>query len=393
VSQDRGLTLARFAGWMACTLPTVIDLYRGRLTNASAAMWVLAFAVFGASEVRRLLGGRPRRRARDVAGLALQALAGLAMVSTAPGMTKYLNGITMTIVAADLPHALAGPAPWAWIALQTTLLVALFATQSGWLAAISAGGAFAGFQIFAVGQTLLELRERDARDRLAALNAELVDTRARLAQHARAAERLRISRDLHDAVGHHLTALSIQLDLASRQSEGDTAARFRDAHALTRLVLGDVREVVGELRESGAVDVAAALKALRSSTGGLAVHVELPEEPCLLESRRAHAVVRAAQEILTNAARHSRGADLWLKVTVEDGFLCLHGRDNGRGAATVQWGHGLTGLRERFEEHGGRVECDTRAGAGFTVHALMPALALPRGPGQDSGTRPIHEAT
>lgn len=104
--------------------------------------------------------------------------------------------------------------------------------------------------------------ERDAREELARANAELVARQSLLAESSRIAERLRISRDLHDTLGHHLTALSLQLDVAARLASGQAAAHVREAHAITRLLLGDVRDVVSRMRDERLDRTRAVLKAL-----------------------------------------------------------------------------------------------------------------------------------
>ena len=109
-------------------------------------------------------------------------------------------------------------------------------------------GAYLPFQLIADAAARLLAEETAARERLAAANAELEATRELLAQSTRIAERARIARDLHDLLGHHLTALSLNLEIASHLTEGDARVRVETAQSVTKLLLGDVRGVVGALR-------------------------------------------------------------------------------------------------------------------------------------------------
>ncbi len=255
---------------------------------------------------------------------------------------------------------------------------------------LTAGVTFAlaigGFQLFAATTTFLHLREASARDGLARANAELHATRALLAENARASERVRIARDLHDALGHHLTALSLQLDVTSRLAErppnggprdnAQVAEHVREAHAIAKLLLSDVRSVVSEMRETGAIDIAAAVRTLAESmTGAVAIHLDVPDTLPIDDAAQAHAVLRSVQEIITNAVRHAGARNLWIRVAVSGDGVTLDARDDGRGAASVQWGSGLTGMRERFEEHAGRIDVRTRPDGGFEIHAVMPPRA------------------
>jgi hypothetical protein len=130
----------------------------------------------------------------------------------------------------------------------------------------SLGLAIGGFQAFACASSFLALSEAAAREKLAAAHADLQAAQARLADSSRTEERLRISRDLHDTLGHHLTALSLQLEVASRVTEGTAADHIRQAHAITRLLLSDVRDVVSALREPKRVDIAQAIRELATSS-------------------------------------------------------------------------------------------------------------------------------
>lgn len=196
-------------------------------------------------------------------------------------------------------------------------------------------------------------RESRARAELVQLNGDPRATQGLLADSARLAERLFISRELHDAVGHHLTALSVNLDLASRRLQGVEAEAVREAHAVTRLLLGEVRQIVGQLRDTRRVDLPAALRTLGAAIEQPRVEVQVDED-LVVDPLRAHALYRCAQEALTNAVRHARATRVLLALSRAPDGLCLEVRDDGRGTAHVTPGAGLRGMRERVEEAGGR---------------------------------------
>lgn len=362
--------VAAFAGWMACNVPGLIDLAVGRVTGARAMAWSAAFLVFGIAYAGYLRSPTVFRSPRALPLVVTQAIAGFTMVAAAVGMTKYLCGISLTIVAGELPLLVAPRLAWTWSVIQSVVLAAMFWRHFGWVGGVSGGGAFAGFHLFAVAQGLLKRSEREARDELAMINAELRATRVLLAEASRSSERLRISRDLHDALGHHLTALSIQLDVAARRVDGEAAADLREAHAITRLLLSDVRSVVSELRQSSRIDLMTALRPLMQYTRSMSLHLDGPDA-LVIDGEAAQAVMRSVQEIITNAARHSGASNLWITLGYEAGRIDLHARDDGRGASGVHSGHGLTGMRERFEEHGGAVEFTTAPGRGFEIHGFL----------------------
>jgi signal transduction histidine kinase len=237
---------------------------------------------------------------------------------------------------------------------------------------MTAGGAYLGFQMFAMATATLTVRERTAREALARANAELQATQALLAEDSRVAERLRISRDLHDMLGHHLTALSLQLEVASRLATGPAADRVAEAHAITRLLLSDVRDVVSRLRVSSRFDLAASIGALAAAATQLEVHVDVADGATIEDPVQAHAILRCVQEVITNAMRHAQARNLWISVQRRDDGIVLTARDDGRGVDAVISGNGLRGMRERFEELSGRLDVTSKAGAGFELQAFVP---------------------
>ena len=365
---DTWLKAAAFVTWLASGIPAVLAIANGRLAGIEAFVWTSAFAAFGVAFGLVCYGWR--RGVREARALMfVQAVAGLTMVASA---RDGFAAATLVVVAAQLPELFSAGAAAAWMSAQTVLVVMLFWWIDGRVSAFTAGGAYLGFQIFAMATAGLAIRERAAREDLGRANAELMATRSLLAENSRVAERLRISRDLHDTLGHHLTALSLQLEVASRLASGPAADRVREAHAITRLLLSDVRDVVSRLRESSRFDLAEAVRALVTSAAQLEIDLQLPDTIVIDDPLQAHAILRCVQEIITNTARHAAARHLWIAIEPRADGIAVTARDDGRGADVVTWGNGLRGMRERFEEYSGRVEFSSAEGRGFEVRAFMP---------------------
>ena len=349
-------------------MPTLIGIFSGEFTTGRAITWAAMFAGFGAALFDCLRPGSISR-ARRITMMAVQAFTGLGMMSVGISGTA---GAVLVIVAAEAAVTFPAGGAWLWVAAQTLGIALVVRRYDGWSDTIALSGAYAGFQAFAIAAMSLAASERAARESLSRANAELHATRFLLAESSRAAERLRISRDLHDTLGHHLTALSLQLDVASRLAADPAAGHVRQAHAIARLLLADVRDVVSQMREAGRVDLVQAVTALADGHRRLKIHFEMPDTLQIDEPQRAHALVRCVQEIITNATRHGEAANLWIRITPQAGGIELHARDDGRGASDVTWGHGLTGMRERFGELSGWIDVTAGTGRGFEVRGFMP---------------------
>jgi len=231
---------------------------------------------------------------------------------------------------------------------------------------------YAGFCVFVFVTSLVAKQQAQARDDQRRLNAELRATRLLLAESARINERTRISRELHDLLGHHLTALSLNLEVAGHITEGRAQEHVRQAHTLAKLLLTDVREAVSQLREGDRIDLAAALRPLAEGVPSLAIHMDIPDALALNDPERAHVLLRCTQEIITNAVRHAEARNLWVSCRCEGERILVEARDDGRGAERVVAGNGLRGLRERLRQHGGDVAIETRPGAGFRLKLWLP---------------------
>lgn len=241
-----------------------------------------------------------------------------------------------------------------------------------WQQVFTIGGVLAYMAFaFAAGQ-LIAIEARQRRD-LALQNAELQATRQLLSDSSRIAERVAISRELHDTVGHHLTALSVNLQLATRRATGDLQPLVREAHLVAKLLLAEVREVVGSLRKERSMDIAEAMRGLGQAVREPEVHIAVEELVAVHEPALAHVLYRCAQEAVTNAVRHARAAHVWVRVFPDRDGVSLEVKDDGRGAASVQPGNGLRGMRERVEEWGGQMQVHPRKGQGFLVNVWLPA--------------------
>lgn len=229
------------------------------------------------------------------------------------------------------------------------------------------------YHLLAFGLGYLGANSVRQRLELARRNAELEATQQIEADAVRLAERLTIARDLHDELGHHLTALSLNLQLASKQSEGIAKQTVDDAYLLARTVLSDIRNTVTDLRSATAVELPRALRTLVSGIANPQVHLVIGPGLEELDPLPSHALFRSAQELITNTLRHASAPNLWIEFQAELAFYTLLVRDDGRGTANLEPGNGLKGMTERIQNLGGTVAFGTAAqGKGFHAFVKLP---------------------
>jgi signal transduction histidine kinase len=285
-----------------------------------------------------------------------------------------LGSILLTVVACLLPWLLPLRVAAAWLIVSqfSMLPVFIFSLKFPVLVSLMLSMLYAGFSGFVFITSLVGRQQNQAREEQRRLNAELRATRALLAESVRVNERTRISRELHDLLGHHLTALSLNLEVASHLAEGKAQEHVGQAHTLAKLLLSDVREAVSQIRDSDAIDMAGTLLPLADNVPGLYIDMRLPSPFFVDDPERAHVLLRCTQEIVTNVVRHAQATTLDLHYRWQDDGVCLQASDNGRGADDVQAGNGLRGMRERLAAYGGTVEIDTRIGYGFRLKVYLP---------------------
>jgi signal transduction histidine kinase len=284
--------------------------------------------------------------------------------------------ILLIVVAAQLFTLLPRRAALVVIAVLNAILLASWAARGISLAAALPDWlAFAGFQAFAALTAMYAQASEQGRTALAAANAELAAAQRLLEAGARTDERLRLSRELHDVAGHKLTAL--KLTLRSLQRDPTLAGREDVAlsYALADELLTDIRGVVSALRDADGVALGPALAALVRPLPG--VHIELSghEDVNVNGIGEAEALLRVAQEGLTNAIRHGHATRVRVTVGRDADGVALAIEDDGRGRLPLTEGHGITGMRERLAALGGRLAVEQREPRGLRVAATIPARA------------------
>jgi signal transduction histidine kinase len=212
-------------------------------------------------------------------------------------------------------------------------------------------------------------REMRLRDELTEAHIELRAASVLLSESTRTSERLRISRELHDLIGHQLTVLTLELEAAKHRPGERAVEHIERADGIARSLLADVRMTVGELRHSGSADLADALRSVADGIPDLEVGIDVDPDVQLHSPQQA-AFVRGVQEIVTNTLRHAEGSHLRITVTHEGDMIVLHAVDNGVGQRSPVPGNGLSGLRERFVELDGDLTID--GNDGFRVTARVP---------------------
>jgi two-component system sensor histidine kinase DesK len=198
---------------------------------------------------------------------------------------------------------------------------------------------------------------------IAAANAALVEARAEVARLASEGERARIARDLHDLLGHSLTAITVKSDLARRLS-GDAARReIAGVEQLSRQALADVRAAVSGYRD---VTLAGELARGRELLRASGIEADLPGALDALDGVRQELFGWAVREGLTNVVRHSRATRCVVTVSASEVSI----RDDGVGGG-AEFGSGLTGLRERVTAAGGSVSAGPVSPRGWRLRVTV----------------------
>lgn len=376
----RPIELLRYAGlflWLCAGIPLLLmhQIFPEPLGDTSYIAWFLLHGLFGMM-YWNLMQYLPERTDISHRMLYLSILTGSALGISAVSQT-LLGGILLLIVAVVLPWMLSVLPAVSWLIAQNVMLAVTIIRipDVTFSDAVLETGLFLGISLFAFMSSVVALNQKAARDELSKVNSELRATQALLEENTRIAERVRIARELHDLVGHHLTALTLNLEVVTHLVDGKVLGHVQQAHSLAKLLLADVREVVSEMREDDMVNLAKALHTLVEGVPRPIIHLDLPAEEVMTEPQRAQVLLRCAQEMITNSVRHARARNMWIRLSVSSDGLAMSARDDGIGTREITAGNGLNGMSERLQQLGGKLEIESEPGAGFALHAWLPAEA------------------
>ncbi len=323
-----------------------------------APMTVLALT--GTVSVLESVTGDPRAPVAMSAVVALYTVA-----STTDRPTTWRVGLlTMTVLTGAAMSA--GALPW-------------YAQENLAIFAWTGIGATAGDAVRSRRAFVQAIRERAER----AERTREEEARRRVAE-----ERLRIARDLHDVVAHHIALVNVQAGVAAHVMDKrpdqakEALAHVREA---SRSALNELRATVGLLRQSGdpeaPTEPAPGLDRLDELTGtfrsaGLHVEVARADQGTTLPAAVDLAAYRIIQEALTNVQKHAGPhAKAEVSVVHVGPNIEITVLDDGSGEHESQdsgGGHGLLGMRERVAALRGTLTTGPRYGDGFRVHAILP---------------------
>ncbi len=382
LSHTRVLRLAGLFTWVMVGLPLAYSQFENLHSRGDMGGWAVllfvAYLSFGTSYywLTRILRSDSPTSWLDRGLLLLLTISALG-VSFLSG--SGLGSILMMVAAGVIPWMLSVRLGVLWLLVSQLAVAPVYylLLRFPLFEAVMQSLLYGGFSMFIFVTSLVARQQTEARDEQRRLNSELRATRALLAESARVNERTRISRELHDLLGHQLTALTLNLEVAGHLAEGQALEHVKRSHTLAKLLLGNVREVVSQLRETGAIDLAAALRPLTENVPSLDIQLDVEEPLNVEDPQRAHVLLRCTQEIITNAVRHAGARHLWIKVYREaPDRVVVEARDDGVGADMVNVGNGLRGMRERLQQCGGQLQIETRPGEGFRLRATVPATVL-----------------
>ncbi|RSK29146.1 sensor histidine kinase [Bacillus sp. HMF5848] len=363
--------------WVLMHWIVLVFFYQSEIENS----YLLFFSALIAGVIPQLIWLKSERMNKWIYPVLELTLSGLFLLYSSYEIGKYFSYIAIpAMCAAAQIHTVRLRVPlWIWFSIIPSITMALVTPLSSFNLAILEGFLFFGlgciiWKIIHVQQKMQHLLDENEQQRqVLEQYAKQVETITLLE------ERNRLARELHDTVGHTLTSVIMGLDAVSYlvKTEPDEAQmslkQLRDAASKG---LDEVREQIHHIvpladEEPLLIKLNKIAEEFALYTGtkidfnhvGADVVVPLPIKMIF---------VRCMQESLTNAKRHGGANQIQITLTLQSNQISLTIHDNGRGTENLQYGYGLTKMRERIDAYHGELEIKSGENIGTTVHCQLP---------------------
>lgn len=221
----------------------------------------------------------------------------------------------------------------------------------------------------------------DAHEELAVTYEQLQQYSCEIEQLTVIRERNRIAREIHDTVGHKMTALLVQLQLARELQtidEKKSSLTIKVCEELARETLEEVRFSVRTLhnddeKTSFIATIRHILAEFYESTG-LQTSLTLQGDSSIIPISIQLTIIRAIQEMVTNAKRHGNATKCTVELVCLSEKVTLHMKDNGIGTSQIVAGFGLINMKERITDLGGSLYFESEVGQGFNILIEVPLI-------------------
>ena len=363
------LNIAAYITWLAVCMAVIEP---AKLFAGDAREWTGAAALV--AMIALFLAAAARGQRSDTRWLPWKVMIQGVLVVIAEHLLRGgQTSVLLIIVAAQLALLVSARATVFYMLALNIAIGAMWLERSGSVSAtLLSLLPVLGFQAFAALTGHYAASRERAREHLIQINAELLATRRLLEESARAGERLKLSRELHDVAGHSLTALKLNLARLARDPALAGREELRISATLANDLLGQIRQVVGTLRAHDGFDLRAALEALAQPIVGARIAIDIEEQLRVDGIEQAETVLRCAQEAITNALRHGRASEIRIGLHRVDGMLELSIENDGAAPPRIEFGNGLTGMRERLDAVGGTLEVTSTPPRSLRLLARIP---------------------
>jgi signal transduction histidine kinase len=342
-----------------------------------------------------LLGRKTEYKNETTVRLLLLAITFIFVIAIYFVVPFVYTAILMVVWSAVLPHFMKIKTAFILSPIWSLTLYLVYGLHWDFVGIGVTAMLFWTFNLFALVMVNTTIKAEESREKVEMINLELISTQQLLGQAAEQAERVRIARNIHDLLGHHLTALTINLQVAGRQLEkldvgsSDKSSKkaiqdsIEQCHSLSKLLLSDVREAVSDIRMKSNLNIKQAIIAMTERLPNINVSLDYPSDITITSVNTADVLTRCIQESMTNALRHSHAKNMHIAFLQTGGLLTL----SIEAALSKQQkisktseikpnfilGNGLKGMQERLKQIKGSVVF-TLNNAAFITDIKVPVL-------------------